>query len=100
MKLRSKKFQAILITGILWFVILPAFLHFLTLDEMDVKLRTSFEKFDLENSLAGTGTLERVYGLVYILNEALREPRIFLEGISCIYSQVSHSHSKLFVLRC
>jgi len=44
MKLRSKKSQVLLVTGILWFVILPAFLLFSALSEADANSHSSLEK--------------------------------------------------------
>ena len=100
MRFHSKKIYIFLITGILCFTFLPAFLHFLTLNEVDLKSHTSFERFDLDNSIVNLVAPERECPPGYLPDEAKIKIPIYIEEIFCIYSQVPKLHFSAFILRC
>jgi len=100
MRSHSKKFYIFLVTGILCFTFLPAFLHCLTLNEMGLRSHTSFKRFDLDNSIVNSVAPERECSLGYLPDEAKIKVLIYVEEIFCIYSQVPQPHFSAFILRC
>ncbi len=98
-RLHSKK-PYFFIAGIIWLILLPVLLHFLSLYGMDIKWQTTVEKFDIEHSPMNIGTPEKEYGLASFHREALREKSFFLKEIFYIHSKISQSHSKSFFLHC
>lgn len=100
MKKISEKYCFFILLFSFWFLILPAYLYFSNLDDLDIAtFYICFENIDQEDSIPGLEKKEKILELTFFIKQILTV-QLSLSRISNLSYQPPTLGSKSLILRC